>query len=390
MIKALSVLGAGAFVSQTTEYLPVGLLNQIAEHLGISGAKAGMLITVYAWVITLSVIPVTLLTQGIDRKKLFVFLLGLIAICNGSVMLTDSFVMLLLLRVIAALGHGVFWAGIASYAIRMAGTMPASRATALVFSGISLAIVMGVPLSTATGNYCGWQKGFGLFGLFSLIIMCLAVRWLPRVHEPAAKAGPSGLQKPAFSGLLCLLAGVTLLIITAHFMSYTYVTVLLRSIPGVNADVLTILLFVFGVGGACGTLLISRFSLRPPLLTLAGGAGIALAQTLLLITLPGPLSAGVVLFFWGCAISVVIVGLQSWVIEASRDYPEFASALYVMSFNIGIGSGAVAGGYFTGTKDNSGLFLCSIVLCITGLLLAGVLVFRKSGKYHRETRKREV
>ena len=95
MIKALSVLGAGAFVSQTTEYLPVGLLNQIAEHLGISGAKAGMLITVYAWVITLSVIPVTLLTQGIDRKKLFVFLLGLIAICNGSVMLTDSFVMLL-------------------------------------------------------------------------------------------------------------------------------------------------------------------------------------------------------------------------------------------------------------------------------------------------------
>ena len=73
MIKALSVLGAGAFVSQTTEYLPVGLLNQIAEHLGISGAKAGMLITVYAWVITLSVIPVTLLTQGIDRKKLFVF-----------------------------------------------------------------------------------------------------------------------------------------------------------------------------------------------------------------------------------------------------------------------------------------------------------------------------
>ena len=73
MIKVLSVLEAGAFVSQTTEYLPVGLLNQIAEHLGIGGAKAGMLITVYAWMITLSVIPVTLLTQWIDRKKVFVF-----------------------------------------------------------------------------------------------------------------------------------------------------------------------------------------------------------------------------------------------------------------------------------------------------------------------------
>ncbi|MGA7508172.1 MAG: MFS transporter [Erwinia billingiae] len=387
MIKALSVLAAGAFVSQTTEYLPVGLLNQMAEHLGISGAKVGVLITVYAWVITLSVIPVTLLTQSIDRKKLFVFLLGLIAICNGSVMLTDSFVMLLLLRVIAALGHGVFWAGIASYAIRMAGTMPASRATAIVFSGISLAIVMGVPLSTATGNYYGWQKGFGLFGLFSLIIMCLAVRWLPRAHEPGAKAHPSGQLKPAFSVLLCLLAGVTLLIITAHFMSYTYVTVLLQAIPGVNADALTILLFVFGVGGACGTLLVSRFSLRPSLLTLAGGAGIAFAQALLLIKLPGPLSVGGVMFFWGCAISWVIVGLQSWVIEVSQDHPEFASALYVMSFNIGIGSGAVAGGYFTGIRDNSDIFLCAIVLCITGLLLAGGIAFRKAGRYNREAGK---
>lgn len=384
MIKALSVLAAGAFVSQTTEYLPVGLLNQIAEHLGISGAKAGALITAYAWVITLSVIPVTLLTQKIDRKKLFIFLLGLIAICNGSVMLTDSFVMLLLLRVLAALGHGVFWAAIASYAIRIAGAMPASRATAIVFSGISLAIVMGVPLSTATGNYFGWQAGFGLFGLLSLIIMGLAICWLPSLRETASDTKASGFRNIAFSGQLCLLAGVTFLIITAHFSSYTYVTVFLQAIPGVNADVLTVLLFVFGVGGACGTLLISRFSFSPPLLTLAGGAGIALGQALLLAKLPGLLSAGGMMFLWGGAISVVIVGLQSWVIEASRDYPEFASALYVMSFNIGIGAGAVAGGWLTSSRDQSHLFLCSMVLCVTGLLLAGWAAFRKKSEIIRE------
>lgn len=383
MIKALSVLAAGAFVSQTTEYLPVGLLNQIAEHLGISGAKAGSLITVYAWVITLSVMPVTLLTQKIDRKKLFVFLLGLITICNGTVMLTDSFVILLLLRALAALGHGVFWAGIASYAIRMAGTLPASRATAIVFSGISLAIVMGVPLSTATGNYYGWQKGFGVFGLFSLIIMCFAIRWLPSVHETADKTKASGFRNSAFSGQLCLLAGVTFLIITAHFCSYTYVTVFLQTIPEVNAGGLTMLLFLFGAGGACGTLLISFFPLKPHILTLAGGAGIALGQALLLTKLPGLLSAGGVMFLWGCSISVVIVGLQSWVIETSRNHPELASALYVMSFNIGIGAGAVAGGWFTGSQDNSHLFLSSIVLCATGLLLAGMAAFRVKRDHHK-------
>ncbi|WP_312948736.1 MFS transporter [Superficieibacter sp.] len=379
MIKALSVLAAGAFVSQTTEYLPVGLLNQIAEHLEISGAKAGTLITVYAWVITLSVIPVTLLTQKIDRKKLFIFLLGLIAVCNGLVMLTDSFIMLLLLRVIAALGHGVFWAGIASYAIKLAGNMPASRATAIVFSGISMAVVMGVPVATAMGNHYGWQQGFGLFGLFSLIIMCFACRWLPSAHETVRKTKPSDVRKPALSGLLCLLAGVTLLLITAHFNSYTYVTVFLPGIAGVNADVLTVLLFVFGVGGACGTVLISRFALRPHILTLAGGAGIALGQALLLTKLPGPLSAGGVMFLWGCAISVVIVGLQSWVIEASRDNPELASALYVMSFNIGIGAGAVTGGRFTGTGDYSDLFLVSIVLSVVGVLLAAAGLLGKRG-----------
>lgn len=379
VVKALLVLAAGAFVSQTTEYLPVGLLNQIAVQLNLSDATTGILITVYAWVITLSVLPVTLLTRRLDRKHLFICLLGLIALCNGAVLFTERFEILILLRVIAALGHGVFWASIASYAINIAGRMSASRATAIVFSGISLSIVMGVPVSTALGHHFGWQKGFAVFGLLALLVMVCAVKWLPSLRESKQKTAEQDGGKSPLSGALCLLTAVTLFIVTAHFSSYTYITIFLQSIPGVNAGTLSVLLFIFGVGGACGTLFISRFPCGSQLLTLAGGGLIVLTQTLFLLKLPGPVSAGGVLFLWGCAVSVVIVGLQTRVIEASRGHHAFASALYVMAFNTGIGSGAMAGGLLTGFHDSRGLFIFSAAVCLAGVLLAAVISTGHSG-----------
>ncbi|TCV96779.1 MFS transporter [Biostraticola tofi] len=374
MKKSLLVLAAGAFISQTTEYLPIGLLKHIATQLSLPASQVGLLITIYAWVITLSVIPMTLLTRSYDRKQLFTFLLGLIALCNGLVMLTDNFALLVLLRIVAALGHGVFWANIASYAISIAKNMSASRATAIVFSGISLSVVLGVPLSTALGNHYGWQNGFGMFGLLSLIIMCFAITWLPHVQAKPMQTEARGRRNIALSVPLCLVIGITLLLITAHFSSYTYVTAFLQNIPAVDADRLTLLMFVFGLGGASGTLLASCFVWKPAMLTLVGGTIIMLGQCLLLAGISGPLTAGGVLFIWGAAISLVIVGLQSWVIETSPGMAELASALYVMAFNVGIGAGAATGGVLIGVGDNSRLYLFSAVACGAALVLAIVAI----------------
>lgn len=380
MIKALLVLSAGAFVSQTTEYLPIGLLSEIATDLNMTEAKAGLLITAYAWIITLSVIPVTLFAGRFNRKNLFIFLLGLITLCNSLVILSDNFLVLLLLRIFAALGHGVFWANIASYALRIAKNMPASRATAIVFSGISLSIVLGIPLSNALGQHFGWQNGFAVFGLLSFMVMCCAVKWLPHEkgnHGTGTKnIGGTTAQRSTY---LYLVVGITLLLITANFNSYTYVTVFLQTSLGVGADRVPLFLLIFGIAGALGTVMVSCFAWRPVTMTLWGGGMAALSYSIMLIEQHRALTSGVIMFIWGFSISFVIIGLQSWVIETSPEKTEFASALYVMSFNIGIGAGAVTGGKFIGISENNYLFGFSAIVSLLGLLL---VLYTRQKFYH--------
>ncbi|VFS51580.1 MFS transporter [Budvicia aquatica] len=147
-MKALLILMMGAFVSQTTEFLPIGLLPQLVSDLQVSPESIGYLVTGYAWVITLTSIPLTLLTRRFERRKLFLFLLGTITVSNGMAIISHSYQMLIVLRFIAALGHGVFWAMLAAYAIRVAPNMPTNRATAIVFAGISIANVIGIPIAS--------------------------------------------------------------------------------------------------------------------------------------------------------------------------------------------------------------------------------------------------
>ncbi|WP_413721726.1 MFS transporter [Sodalis sp. RH24] len=341
MIRALLVLMLGAFVSQTTEYLPIGLLSRIAADLRVSHAAVGSLVTGYAWIITLTVIPLTLSTNRIDRRPLFLVLLGIITLCNGLALITHSWGQLMGLRIVAALGHGVFWSSLASYAVRIAPSMAASRATAWVFSGISLAIVAGVPLSTALGQAFDWQQGFAIFGAFGLIILIMGYFWLPPM---AVAARGEGAGFPHRNWPLYGAAAVTLLIITAHFNGYTYITPLVTETLGMRGARLPLALLVFGLAGAAGTLLAGWLGPRPMRLAVVSAIGIVISQLLMLCFAGLPGISWLVMALWGASIAMLIIGLQSWVIELAPGQAEAASALYVMTFNIGIGAGAMSGG----------------------------------------------
>ncbi|XBS69771.1 MFS transporter [Acerihabitans sp. KWT182] len=341
MIKALLVLMLGAFVSQTTEYLPIGLLPRIALDLHVSQADVGALVTGYAWIITLTVIPITLLTNRINRRPLFLTLLGIITLCNGLALIAHSFWFLMLLRIVAALGHGVFWAILAAYAVKIAPRMPPGRATAWAYSGISLSIVLGVPLSTALGQAFNWQQGFAVFGALGLMIFIMGYLWLPSVDLGAPGMGGSFPRRnwPLYGAV-----AVTLLIITAHFNGYTYITPLVTDTLRMRGARLPLALLIFGLAGAMGTLLAGWLGSRPMRLAVFSAAGIVTSQLLMLwfALLPG--ISWLVMAVWGAGIAMLFIGLQSWVIELAPGQAEAASALYVMTCNIGIGAGAMSGG----------------------------------------------
>lgn len=340
-MRALLVLMLGAFVSQTTEYLPIGLLPQIAGDLQISHTRVGALVTGYAWIVVLTAIPFTLLTRHIDRRTLFLTLTGVITLSNGLAIFAHGYWTLALLRSFAALGHGAFWALLASYAVKIAPQMPPARATAWAFAGISAAIVGGIPLAAYVGQHLGWQAGFALFGLLGSLTLVLGYLWLPAMKlAPQSEAASTARRNwPLYAA-----AFTTLLVVSSHFNGYTYILPLLSELARLPVSDNSLLLLVFGASGILGTLLAGLLGQRSLQLAIAAATGIVVSQAIMLFSPELPMLAWLDMVIWGTAISALIIGLQSWVIELAPHNAEAASALYVTTFNLGIGGGALTGG----------------------------------------------
>jgi predicted MFS family arabinose efflux permease len=189
---ALAALAASAFVYVTAETIPVGLLPQIAEGLSVTEADVGLLLTSYAVVAGLTTIPLTAITMRVPRHLLLAATVAVFAVSQLAAALARTFAMLLLARLICALAHGVFWSTIAPVAARLAPVGRAGKATALVFLGNSLAIVLGVPLGTAVGQWLGWRVAIGV--LAAAGVLCVAVLLVVLLWGGAFTATPVCLQ----------------------------------------------------------------------------------------------------------------------------------------------------------------------------------------------------
>lgn len=359
----LLVLMLGAFVAQTTEYLPIGLLPQIAADLGVSEARTGALVTGYAWVAALTAIPFTLATQRVSRRTLFLGLLGIISAANALAAFTTAFPVLVFIRLITALTHGVFWAMIAAYAVRLYPDMPASRATAWALGGISLALVVGVPIATAIGQSLGWRFAFFAYFLLGAATLWLGYKCLPRLDRDFSPRPIQGSIKG--SAILYMVALVSMLAVTAHFSGYTYVVPILNGVAHLPEAHHALVLMVFGIAGAIGTWLSGWLSLRPFVMALLATIGISSSQVAILFLNSAEILIWLEMALWGMSVAVLIVGLQSWVIEVAPGRSDIASSLYVAAFNLGIGSGALFGGIALSRAGSEATL-------ITGSILGGL------------------
>jgi predicted MFS family arabinose efflux permease len=349
---ALTVLGVSAFFYVTAETLPVGLLPQIANGLKVDQASVGLLLTSYAVVAGLSTIPLTALTMRVPRHLLIAITVAIFAVSQGAATFAPTFLTLVVARLVAALAHGVFWSVLAPVAARLAPPGQSGKATALVFIGNSLAIVLGVPLGTALGQWLGWRVAIGAMAIGGVVSVLALLRVLPalpaRPHDLAARPGESLRAAVRVIGnrKVALLCAITTTMVIGHFAAYTYLAPLALRDGGLQGLSLSALLLGFGAAGLVSNFLIGRHIDRRPGVLLAGVLGTMVVAVALLTPVLGPVPTWICTLLWGGAFTAIPACLQATVLRVAPRARDAASALYVVAFQIGIGSGAFLGERF--------------------------------------------
>ncbi|MGW5862126.1 MFS transporter [Streptomyces sp. NPDC055239] len=342
----LSVLTVAAttFSVVTTEMLPVGLLTSLSSGLGVSDGTAGLTVTLPGVVAALAALLLPVAVRRADRRTVLCVLMVLLAAANLLSALAPAFGVLLAARVLVGVCIGGVWAIAAGLGVRLVREESAGRATTVIFSGIAVASVLGVPAGTFLGELAGWRWAFAVMGAFALAVTGLLAAALPALPASAA------VRLTAFPELLRnvrLRAGlvVVLLLVTGHFAAYTYVRPVLERVPDLGAGLISGLLLVYGIAGIVGNFAGGAFAARDPRRALLAISATLAAVVLLLGPAGGSLLASVALLVaWGLAYGGVSVSAQALILAAAPHAREAASALFAGAFNAAIALGALTGG----------------------------------------------
>ncbi len=339
----VALFAFAAFIFNTTEFVPIGLLPSIAQSLNVPESQTGLLMTIYAWAVTILSIPLTLAVGTMERKKLLISLFIIFIIAHIFSALAWSYNVLTMSRLLIACAHAIFWSISIPLAMRLAPNGHRAKALAFIVTGSSLATVLGVPLGTAIGQHFGWRITFYLIAAIAALVMLLLIKKLP--HSPSQNAGDlKSLPQLIKRATLMQAFLLTALTITGYFTAYTYITPYLREIGGFGDRFVIVVLFVMGIAGILGSILFTRLIRKTVVHTYTIGASLLLvcllcleyaqsyAWTMLLVALG-----------WGIAITLIAMSLQSKVLEAAADAADLATAIYSGTFNIGIGGGAFVG-----------------------------------------------
>ncbi len=380
---ALAVLASAAFVYVTAEMVPVGALPDIAADLRVSEALVGTLLASYALVAAVATLPLVRFTAHWPRRRTLLLTLVCLTASQLISALAPNFAALAGGRVLCALTHGLMWSVIAPIGARLVPPTHTGRATTAVYVGTALALVVGTPITAAMSQLWGWR-----LAVIALTVAAAAVTVASRLALPPMVLSTAEVRtvqthrRHHRDRRLVTLSVLTLIGVTGHFISYTFIVVIIRDVVGVHGPPLAWLLAAFGIAGLLGMGMMARPLDRHPKASVAGCLAALAAVFAVLAALASgrhlaglPIAVGAAaIIVWGAASTALPPMLQATAMRTAPDDPDGASGIYVTAFQIGIMAGSLAGGLL---YEQAGLVVmipASAVLMVVAL--SGALATR--------------
>ncbi len=365
----LYALSAAAFGIGTTEFVIMGLLPDVAADLHVTIPQAGLLVSGYAIGVTIGAPIVAIATARLKRHVALLSLMGIFILGNLLCAIAPSYWPLMVARIITAFCHGAFFGVGAVVAADLSPPGRKAQAIAMMFAGLTLANVLGVPFGTALGQAFGWRSTFWAVVAIGIVAALALIAWLPRTLGRAegnmlTEFGVLRRPQVILAMLISVLASASL------FSVFTYIAPILTDVTGVSAHGVTGVLLLFGVGLTAGNFAGAKFAdwkLMPAMLAIL--AAIIVLQLVFNLTAVAFIPALITIVLWGVAAFALVSPLQLRVVAEARGAPNLASSLNQGAFNLGNAIGAWAGG----VAITAGVSYGSLPWLGAGLALAAFL-----------------
>lgn len=371
------MLAAAAFIYVTAEIMPVGALPAIAVDFGVSEAMVATLLASYALVAAISTVPLLRWTAHWPRRRTLLFTLSSLTVSQLISALAPTFAVLATGRVLCALTHGLMWSVLAPIGARLVPPSHAARATMAVYVGTGLALVVGSPLTAAMSQLWGWRMAVVAITVAAAAVLVAARFALPLMAIPRVDSGDR-VRRSWYhhNRRLVTMCALTLVGVTGHFISYSFIVVIISDVVGIGGPNLAWLLAGYGVAGLLAMGVLARPGDRSPKTTIvACMAGLTIVFAVLAglgfghrINAATVIIGVIAVLGWGATATAVPPMLQTAAMRHSPEDPDGASGLYVTAFQIGIMAGSLIGGVLF---EHAGQ---PVMLTASALLIASALV----------------
>ena len=363
------------FIVNMSEFMPIGLLTDIAADFEVSESSAGLLISIYAWAVAILSLPIMLVLRKMEFRRMLLMCIALFAFFQILSGVSNSYMMLMVSRIGVAVAHSIFWSIVTPLAVRVVAPELQKLALSTVATGTSIAMIAGLPLGRIIGLALGWRMTFVVIAVVSILALVMLIAVFPRVENPGTftlKRLPGLLSNRVLLGIYVMLA----IYVTGYYTGYSYIEPFLYQVAGLSDSMVTIALTVFGLAGILGSILFTRFydatRFRFMLMALAGSAVCLLLLNPSAVTLVAVMA---VCALWGLFATSFNVTFQNETLRASpSDATAISMSLFSGIFNVGIAMGSIIGGVVTDGPGVGDIGYVGAVFVIVAIAIVALFV----------------